>query len=111
MEAANVFRAGDHSGGDAQVLERVRDLDVVDHAAADEGYFAAYAGGDVDDLLDAVDGGSETRQDNTPRGGAAKILKARDYGAFGRSEAGALHVCRVAEQGQDAFVTVTRERV
>ena len=99
IEAANVLGADDHAVGDAQIVKRVRDFDVVDHAAADEGDFAADARGDVDDLLDAVDGGGEAGQDDTARGRAAEIFEARDYGAFGRGEAGALDVGGVAEEG------------
>jgi hypothetical protein len=49
------LRANDHAVGYAEIFEGVGNFDVVDHAAADEGDFAADAGGDVDDLLDTVD--------------------------------------------------------
>src|SRR5580693_8125734 len=79
VEVADVLRANDHAVGDAQVLERVRDFDVVDHAATDESYLAADARGDVDDLLNAVDGGCEARQHYATGGGAAEIFEARNY--------------------------------
>src|SRR5580704_1137920 len=56
IEVANVLRAHDHPVGNAQVLHRMRDFDVVDHAAADKGHFAAHASGDINHLLDAVNG-------------------------------------------------------
>src|SRR5204862_2847078 len=62
VEAANVLRANDHAVGDAEILEGVGDFDVVHHAAADEGDFAANARGDIDYLLDAMDRRSETRK-------------------------------------------------
>src|SRR5262249_34690226 len=52
IEAPDILRADDHAVGNAEAIERMRDLHVVDHAAADEGDFAAHAAGDVDDLLD-----------------------------------------------------------
>ena len=63
IEIANVLRADDHAVGNAQVIHRVRDFDVVDHAAADEGDFAADAPGDVDDLLDAVNAMTRNRKE------------------------------------------------
>ena len=89
----------------------MRDFDVVDHAAADEGDFAIDARGDVDDLLDAVDAAGEAGEDDAARGGAAEIFEARDDGALGRSEAGALDVGGVAEERENAFVAVAREGV
>jgi len=47
------------------------DLHVVDHAAADEGYFAADARSDIDNLLDAVNGRGEAGQNYPARGRAA----------------------------------------
>jgi len=56
IKIANVLRANNHAVGDAQIIHGVRDLDVIDHASADESNFATNASGDVDDLLDAVNG-------------------------------------------------------
>ena len=71
IEAANILRANDHAIRNAKIAEVVGDFDVVDHAAADEGDFAANAIGDVDDLLNAVDGGGEAREDHAARRGTA----------------------------------------
>ena len=50
-------------------------------------------------------------EDYATRGGTAEIFQAWDDRAFGRGEAGALDVGRVAEQGQHALVAVTRKSV
>jgi hypothetical protein len=89
----------------------VRDFDVVDHAAADEGDFAIDAGSDVDDLLDAVDAAGEAGEDDAARGRSAEVFESRNYGTFGRSEAGALDVGGVGEERENAFVAIARERV
>ena len=111
IEIADVLRANDHAVGDAQIIHGVRDFDVVDHAAADEGNFAADASGDVDHLLDAVNGRGEAGKDDPARRGAAKLFDAGDDGAFGGSEAGALDVCGIAEKREDAFAAVAGESV
>src|SRR5277367_1289833 len=56
IEIANILRADHHAVRDPQVIHGVRDFYVVDHAAADERDFAADAPGDVDHLLNAVNG-------------------------------------------------------
>jgi hypothetical protein len=111
IEAANVLRTDDHAVGNAQVAHRVRDFDVVDHAAADERDFAVNARGDVDDLLNPVDAAGEAGENDAPRSGTAEIFETRDNGAFGRREAGALDVGGVGEEREDAFVAVAREGV
>ncbi len=111
IEVANVLRADDHAVGNAQVIHGVRDFDVVDHAAADESDFAADASSDVDHLLNAMDGGSETGKDDAARRGTAEFFDARDDGALGRSEAGALDVGGIAEKSEDAFGAVAGEGV
>ena len=92
------MRANDHAVWDAEIFEGVSDFDVVDHAAADEGDFAANARGDVDNLLDAMDRRSETRKDDAAGRGAAEFLYAGDDIALGAGEAGALDVGGVTEK-------------
>ncbi len=70
IEAANVLRTHHHAVGNAQTIERVRDLHVVDHAAAHERNLAANARRDVDDLLDAVN--REAKHDKITRAGAER---------------------------------------
>src|SRR5229473_2082835 len=111
IESANVLRPDDHAVGDTQQLERVGNLDVVDHAAPDEGDFAVYARGNVDDLLNAVNGRSEAGQNHAPRRGAAKFFDARNDGALRGCKTGALHVRGIAEQRQHALVAIPGERV
>src|SRR5277367_3040566 len=111
IESTNILRADHHAIRNAQIIHGMRDLDVIDHAAADEGDFAAYASSDVDDLLDAVDRRCKTGKDDAARCGAAELFDPRDDGAFGWREARALNVGRVAEEGEDAFAAVARECV
>ena len=98
VKAANVLRANDHPVWNAEIFEGVSDFDIVDHAAADEGDFAANARGNVDDLLDAMDRRSETRKDHAAGSGAAKLFDARDDIALGTSEAGSFDVGGVGEK-------------
>src|SRR6266404_5556969 len=111
VKPANVLLAHHYSVGDAQQFERVRYLDVIDHAAADKGNFAVHPRSDVNDLLNSVNGGSETRKNYAPRRGAAQLFNARNDRAFRRREAGTLHVRGIAEEREHAFVAVLRERV
>src|SRR4029077_17511465 len=111
IEGTHILRADDAAVGDAQAVEAVGDLDVVHHAAADEADFAADAAGDVDDLLDAVDGAGEAGDDDFLRGGAEKLFEGGPDGALGESGAGALDVGTVAEKGEDAFLAVAGEGV
>ncbi len=55
-------------------------------------------------MLNAVDAAGEAGEQNVSRGRAAKFFQARDYGAIGRREAGALDVGGVAEKREDAFL-------
>jgi hypothetical protein len=89
----------------------VGDFNIVDHTAAYEGDFAADARGDIDHLLDPMDGRRKTRKDDAAWGGTAKFFDARDDVAFGAGEAGALDVGGVAEEGENTFVAVTSEGV
>src|SRR5690242_14322959 len=54
VKSANVLRPHDHAVRNAQKVQRVGNLDVVDHAASHKGHFAVDAHGDVDHLLNAV---------------------------------------------------------
>src|SRR6267142_1514732 len=111
IEPANVLLAHHHSVGNAQQFQRVRNLDVIDHAAADEGNFAIYARSNVNDLLNSVNGGSEARENYAPRRRAAQLFDARNDRAFRRREARTLHVRGIAEEREHAFVAVLCERV
>src|SRR5215470_16340094 len=111
IEAANVLRLHDHAVWNAQQAQRVRDLDVVDHAAPDESYFAIDAPSDVNHLLNTVNRRSKTREDHATWRRAAQLFDARHDSALGRCKAGALHVCGIAEERQDAFLAVFRKGV
>src|SRR5207245_11326392 len=109
IKTANVLRPDHDAVGNAQKFEGVGNLDVVDHAAADEGDFAVDARGNVDDLLNAMNGGSEAGKNHAPRRRAAQFLNSRNDGALGWRESRPLHVGRVAEERQHAFASVFRE--
>ena len=111
IEAANVLRSHHHPVGDAQKLERVRNLHVVDHAATDERHFAVHARGNVDNLLNAMNGRCEARQNHPPRRRAAELFNSWNDGPLRRRKAGAFHVRGVTEQRQHALVSILCERV
>ena len=110
-ERIDVLRAHHQAVGNAQAVHAVRDLDVIDHAAADESDFAADGGGDVHDLLDARDRRCEAGDDHFARRRAREFLDARADGPLRRRVAGALDVGAVAEQREHAFRAVAREGV
>src|SRR5229473_3261594 len=111
IEPANVLLAHYHSVGDAQQFERVRNLDVVHHAAPDKGNLAVHSRSNVNDLLYSVNGGSEARENYAPGRRAAQLFNARNNRTFRRREARTLHVRGIAEEREHAFVAVLCERV
>ena len=62
-----------------------------------EGNFAADTRGDVDHLLNAMDGGSKTRKDDALGSGTRQFFDARNHRTLGRRNAGALDVCRIGK--------------
>ena len=106
-----VLRADHHAVGNPQTAQAVGNFHVIHHAASDKAHFAAHAGGDVHHLLDARNGRGKARHDHFSRGRAEEFLEARHDGALGRREAGPLDVGAVAEQCENAFLAVARERV
>src|SRR5690242_11795697 len=111
IEAANVLRPHDHAVRNAQKVQRVRNLDIVNHAAPDERHFAVDAHGDINYLLDAVNGGSEARQNYATRRRTAQFFDARHNGALRRREARPLDVGRITEKSQHAFAAIFGERM
>src|SRR5579862_5355792 len=111
LKRPNVLRADHHAIGNAQVAEVVGDFDVVHHAAANEGHFTAHPEGDVNHLLNAVNGRRKAGKNNAARRRAREILDARNHGAFGWRVAGAFDVGGVGEKSEHAFVPITREGV
>src|SRR5690242_18867727 len=106
IEAANILGPYDHAVGNANKAQRVRNLNVVNHAASNEGNLAVDPNGDVNYLLNAVNRGRKTRQDHAPRRRTAQFFDARHNSAIRRREAGPLNVGRITEKGQDAFAAV-----
>src|SRR5579885_117796 len=111
VEAANILRANDHAIRNLKITKRVGDFDIIDHAAADKSDFAVDALSDVNDLLDAVNRGSEAGEDDAAGRGTAQVLDARNDGALGLGEAGALDIRGIAEESEDAFVAIAGEGV
>src|SRR6266446_4213475 len=110
IEPPNVLLAHHYSVGDAQQFEGVRYLDVIDHAAADKGNLAVHPRSDVNDLLNSVNGGSETRKNYAPRRGTAQLFNARNDRALRRREARTLHVLGIARVNDYAERRADRQR-
>ena len=64
IEAFDVLRTHDAAVRDAQLVEAVRDFDVVHHAAADEADFASHDAREVNHLLNAVNRTGKARDDD-----------------------------------------------
>ena len=111
IESAYVLWPHHHAIRNLQNFQGVRDLHVVDHAAPDERHFAAHARPNVDDLLNAMDGRREARQDHTPRCRAAQFFNSRNDSPLRGRKPGPLHVRRIAKQSQHALSPVFCERV
>src|SRR5712692_226550 len=109
VKPANVLRPHHYSVGNPQIFQRVRDLHVVDHAPANEGHLTPHALGDVDHLLNAVNRRRKARQNHAPRRRAAQLFDARHNRELRRRKSGALHVGRVAEQREHAFIAIACE--
>src|SRR5580692_4059516 len=70
IETAKILRTDDAAVWHAQFAQTVRDFDIVHHAAAHETDFASDHAGDIDYLLDAVNGTGEAGDENFGRRGA-----------------------------------------
>ena len=106
IKAADVLRPHDHSVGDMQKVQRVCNLDVVNHAAPDEGDFAINTHGDINHLLDAVNRRREAGQNHAARRRAAQLFDAWHDDALRRRETRALDVGGIAEKSQHAFAAI-----
>ena len=74
------------------VAKLERDVDDVDHAAAEHGDVALVAHSRVDDLLDAVDVGGEGRDDDALLAALEEAVEGSSHGALAHRVAGALNV-------------------
>ena len=77
-EVPDLAVANLHAGWDPQVAEPLRDLRVVDHAAADERHPAVELRGEIDEDLHPVDARREHRDDDLAGGAREDLLEAVD---------------------------------
>ena len=91
------------------VAELQRDVDDVDHAAAEHGDVALVADGCVDDLLDAVDVRRERRDDDAAARIVESAVKCRTDRALRRRMALALRIRRIRHEHEDTAVAEVGE--
>ena len=81
------------------------------HAAAEERHLAPVLGGQIQNLLQAVNGGAEAGDHQPARGADEQILQARTHRALALGVAGPVHVGRIGHQQQHAALAVIGQRV
>lgn len=104
-----VARVHEQVAGDFEVAELPGDVHVADHGAAHEGDFAAVGLGRVEDLLDPVDVGRKTGDDDALLGFREDRVEDAGDVAFAGDEAGDFRVGGVRHQQVDAFRAEPRE--
>ncbi len=95
----------------SQKAEVVGDLGDVAHAAADDGDLAAELLREIDDLLQAVNGGTEGGDEEAAFGAVEDVFEARADGAFGFGIAGPIGIGGVRHEQQHAALAVFGESV
>ena len=91
------------------VAELERNVDDIDHAAAEHGHLALIAHRRVDDLLDAMDVRRERRDDDAAAAVVERLVERRTDRALARRMALALRVRRVSHHHEHALVAELRE--
>ena len=99
------------AGGDVQVAEALRDLRVLDHAAADERHLPVELRGQIDDDLHPVDARGEGRDDQPSAGAGENLLEGLGDLGFRAGEAAPVDVGAVGEERQHALGAELREPV
>ncbi len=107
----DVLRAQQNAVGNAQQSERMRDLGDVVHAAAEERHFAPVLGGQIQDLLQAMDGRAEARDHQPPLGAIENFVQPGAHGAFALGVAGPIDIGGIGQQQQHAALAVVGEGV
>jgi hypothetical protein len=92
----------------AEIVGDFRDRD---HGASDDRDFAAELLGEVDDLLQPVNGGTEAGNDEAALGAIEEIFEAGADSAFGIGVAGTVGVGGVGEEEKDAALAVVGKGV
>ena len=110
-QAHGILGAQQDAVGNIQQAERVRDLGHRHHASANHRHAAAEFLRQIEDQLDAVDGGTEAGDHYPALGAVENLFHARADGALALGEAGAVGVGGIGEQQQDAALAVVGEGV
>ncbi len=89
----------------------VRDLGDVQHAASEKRHFPSVFRGQIQNLLQAVDGGAEAGNHHAARSADEQVFETRTHRAFAFGVAGTVHVGRIRQQQKHAALAVFRQRV
>ena len=100
--AVDVGVADLHARRDAQIAEPLRNLGVLDHAAAEERHLAIELRGEIDEDLHPVDARRERGDDQASRRAREDLLERLDDFALRSGEAAAVDVRAVGKQREDA---------
>ena len=88
----DVLRTEQRGIWNLQQAKIVRDLCHVQHAAAQKRHLAAIFGGQIKNLLQAVNGAAEQRKNQTPFAAREQFFQPWTHGAFAFGIAGAVHI-------------------
>ena len=97
--------------GMRQQAQIVRDLGGGHHAAPEKRHFAAVFVGQIQNLLQAVNGGAEAGDHQAARRAHEQVFQARPDGALAFGVAGPVHVGRIRHQQQHAALAICGQRV
>ena len=100
-----------HALGDLDITQIFSDLGGAVHGAADKTDFAAVVARHVDRQLDAVNGGREAGDEQTPLGAGKHLVELAPDSALARSVTLALDVGGILQQRQHSFFAVLGETV
>ena len=89
----------------------VRDFRHVQHAAAEKSDLAAVLGGEIQNLLQAVNGAAEAGDDQAPLAAREELFEARTDSALALGVAGPIDVGGIRQQQQHAALAIVGERV
>ena len=106
-----ILRADQHSVGNRQQPQRMRDLGNAGHAAAYDRHLAPELFGNIQNLLDAMNRRAEAGNHDAPLGAVENVLEARPHRALRFRIARPVRVRRVGHQQQHAALAVVRQRV
>ena len=105
----DVLRTQQGRVGNREQAEIVRDLGHVQHAAAEKRDFAPVLGGEIQNLLQAMNGTAEAGNDEAPFRSAEQFFQARPDRALAFRVAGPVDVRGIGQQQQHAAFAVFGE--